>query len=101
MAKGTSFKNHLHHKLLDPDYAAEYIVAAIEENDPDFLNLALADVVKAHSMSTVADITGLTRQAIYKMLSREGNPSLHNINKLLEAVGLELTVKPKKSEDVA
>lgn len=29
------------------------------------------------------------------MLSREGNPSFKNVQKLLNAVGLELTVKVK------
>lgn len=97
MAKGSEFSKHLKSKLLDPEFAAEYIVSAIEENDPDFLNQALADVVKAHGITDIADASGLARQAIYAMTSEEGNPTLQSINKLLNAVGLEIAVRPKQS----
>ncbi len=97
MSKGTEFKKHLSKKLLDPDFAAEYIVAALEEKDSDFLNQALADVVKAHGISDLASETGIARQAIYAMTSKKGNPTLQNINKLLNAIGLEITVRPKKA----
>lgn len=81
----------------NPDFAADYLAAAIMENDEEFLVDALAKVVKIHGASKVSEETGITRQAIYKMLSGEGNPSFKNVNKLLEAVGLELTVRRKKS----
>lgn len=97
MAKGSDFKKHLSKKLLDPDFAAEYIVAALEENDADFLNQALADVVKAHGVSDLSEETGIARQAIYAMTSKKGNPTLQNINKILNAIGLEITVRSKKS----
>ncbi len=96
MAKGSEFKKHLAKNLLDPKFAAEYIVAALEENDADFLNQALADVVKAHGIADVAGESGIARQAIYAMTSKKGNPTLQNINKLLNAIGLEITVRPKK-----
>lgn len=96
MAKGSSFKEDLSQRLKDPEFAAEYIISAIEEKDPDFLNQALGDIVRAHGMSNISEVTGLARQALYKMLSRDGNPTLQSINLLLEAVGLELTVKLKK-----
>lgn len=97
MAKGAEFKKDLNRKLLDPEFAAEYIVAALEENDSDFLNQALADVVKAHGISDLANETGIARQAIYAMTSKKGNPTLQNINKILNAIGLEITVRSKKS----
>lgn len=97
MAKGTEFKKYLSHKLLDPKFAAEYIIAALEENDPDFLNQALAEVVKAHGIADLSEETGIARQAIYAMTSKKGNPTLQNINKILNAIGLEITVKEKKS----
>ena len=68
----------------------------MREDDEEFLTEALSKVVKIHGATKVSGLTGITRQAIYKMLSGEGNPSFKNINKLLEAVGLELTVRPKK-----
>jgi probable addiction module antidote protein len=97
MPKGTKFKKYLSNELLDADFAAEYIVAALEENDADFLNQALAEVVKAHGISDLSEETGIARQAIYAMTSKKGNPTLQNMNKILNAIGLELTVRSKKS----
>jgi probable addiction module antidote protein len=56
----------------------------------------LAKVVKIHGASKVSEESGIARQAIYKMLSSDGNPSFKNVTKLLEAIGLELTIKAKK-----
>ncbi len=95
MARGTKFQEDLERKLLNSDFAADYLAAAIAEDDEEFLSEALARVVKAHGATRVAEETGIARQALYKMLSSEGNPSFKNINKLLEAVGLELTIKKK------
>ena len=95
MARGTKFQEDLEKKLLNSDFAADYLAAAIAEDDEEFLGEALARVVKAHGATRVAEETGIARQALYKMLSSDGNPSFKNINKLLEAVGLELTIKKK------
>lgn len=97
MARGSKFQEDLQNKLLSVDFAAEYLAAAISENDEKFLNEALAKVIKAHGATSISDETGITRQAIYKMFSKNGNPSFKNINKLLDAVGLELTVRKKKA----
>lgn len=96
MARGTKFQTDLAKKLTDPGFAARFLAAAIAEGDEEFLSQALAKVVKAHGATKVSEETGIARQALYKMLSDKGNPSFKNINKLLEAVGLELTIKSKK-----
>ncbi len=95
MARGTKFQDDLERKLLDSDFAADFLAAAIAEDDEEFLSEALAKVIKAHGATRVAEESGIARQALYKMLSTEGNPSFKNVNKLLEAVGLELTIKKK------
>lgn len=95
MARGTKFQEDLERKLLNSDFAADFLAAAIAEDDEEFLSEALAKVIKAHGATRVAEESGIARQALYKMLSTEGNPSFKNVNKLLEAVGLELTVKKK------
>lgn len=95
MARGTKFQEDLERKLLNSDFAADFLAAAIAEDDEEFLSEALAKVIKAHGATRVAEESGIARQALYKMISIEGNPSFKNVNKLLEAVGLELTVKKK------
>jgi probable addiction module antidote protein len=96
MAKGTKFQKDLIAKLKDPEFAASYIMAAMEENDEEFLAQALNDVVKAHGTSKVARASHLTRQAIYKMFSPKGNPSLQSVNSILGAVGLRVSIEPKR-----
>ena len=91
------FKKNLLKRLKNSDYAVEYIKSAIEENDLDFLHVAIGDVVKAHGVSNISEITGITRQAIYHMISKDGNPSLRNINNILDALGLEIEIKIKES----
>ena len=45
-------------------------------------------------MAKLARATGLTREALYRMLSAEGNPLLTSIAAILGAIGLRLTVVP-------
>lgn len=78
--------------LKDPREAAEYINAAIEEDDLETLLLALRDVAEAQGMSAIARRTKLNRVSLYKMLSRRGNPHFQSVVHLLDAAGLKLTV---------
>ncbi len=96
MAKGTKFGLFLEEQLKDPKLAAHYIMAAIEENDEKYLARALSDVVKAHGTSKVAKATHLSRQALYKMFSSKGNPTLQSVNSVLGAVGLKMRIEPKR-----
>jgi len=91
------FNEDLIERLKDPNYAASYIEAAIEENDPDFLQVALGDVVKAHGVSKISEITGIARQALYRMISKDGNPTIKNLNRLLNSVGLEIDIRVKSA----
>jgi probable addiction module antidote protein len=98
MAKGSNFQTDLLKRLKDPKFAANYVMAAIEENDAGFLAQALSDVVKAHGTSKIAKASHLTRQALYKMLSPKGNPTLQSVNSVLGAVGLRVSIEPKKKK---
>ena len=98
MAKGSSFKADLLKKLKDPKFAANYITAAMEENDEGFLAQALNDVVKAHGTSKIAKTTQLSRQSLYKMFSPKGNPTLQSMNSVLDAIGLRVRVEPKRKK---
>lgn len=96
MAKGTKFGAFLEDQLKDPKLAAHYIMAAIEENDEKYLARALSEIVKAHGTSKVAKATKLSRQALYKMFSPKGNPTMQSVNSVLGAVGLRMSIEPKK-----
>ncbi|MCY4644181.1 MAG: putative addiction module antidote protein [Bacteriovoracales bacterium] len=95
MGKGTSFNDYLITRLQDPEIACHFISQAIEENDSDYLKIALGDIIKAHKVSYISEKTGIGRQTIYKMFSKNGNPTHKNLVAILDVLGLELTVKPK------
>jgi len=95
-AKGKSFNDYLMEKLKDPELACHFISEAMIEHDPEYLKVALGDIVKAYGVGYISEQTGLGRQTIYKMLSEKGNPTHKNLVAILDALGLELTVKPKK-----
>jgi probable addiction module antidote protein len=73
-------------------------MAAIKENDDEFLAQALSEAVKAHGTSRVAKATHLSRQALYKMFSPKGNPTLQSVTSVLGAVGLKVSIEPKKKK---
>lgn len=72
-----------------------YLEVAMEGNDPKHIARALGDVARSKGMSDIAKATGLGRQALYKALSDEGNPTLETLTAVLGALGLELTVQKK------
>ncbi|NTG38792.1 putative addiction module antidote protein [Agrobacterium rhizogenes] len=74
---------------------AEYIMAATESGDPKELAMALGVVAKARGISDLSRRTGLTRQAIYKALSGEGNPELGTIAKVADVFGFRLSLVAK------
>ncbi len=46
-------------------------------------------------MTALADETELGRQTLYRMLSKEGNPRLATLNKVLHAAGLRIAITPE------
>ena len=66
--------------------------ASLEEaaEDPVSIRLALATIAKARGMTALAGETGLTREGLYKALSRDGNPEFATVMKVIRALGLTL-----------
>lgn len=82
-------------RYLDSDEAIrEYLAAACEEGNPDAIAHALGVIARARGMSDLSQKTGLTRQALYKALSGEGNPAFATVTKVAGALGLRLSVEP-------
>lgn len=72
-----------------------YLIASFEEapEDAAYIAAALGDVARARGMTELAKRTGLTRMGLYKALSKDGNPSLDTVLKVLHALGLRLAAK--------
>ena len=71
---------------------AAYIEAAFEDGDPALIATALGNVARSEGMTEIAKATGLTRASLYKALSAEGNPEFATVLKVIQALGLKLTV---------
>jgi probable addiction module antidote protein len=90
-----NFRAQLLKDLTDPSEAAHYINAASEDSEAMFL-VALRDVAEARQMARVASQAGVAREALYRMLCDEGNPRLHSLWAILNAVGLRISVEQSR-----
>ena len=89
------YEASLFEQLKDPAEAAAYLEAVIEDGDQGAIMLALRQVAQARGgIAEVARKAKLTREATYKMLSKQGNPELRSLKALLKAAGLRIAVKP-------
>jgi len=73
---------------------AEYLNAALEDENPNVFLQAIADVAKARGMSKLAKDTGLGRESLYKALAPGAKPRYDTIIKLVRALGVELHTAP-------
>lgn len=73
---------------------AEYLSAALENENPDVFLAAVSDVAKARGMTAIANSTGLGRESLYKALTPGAKPRYETIIKVLHGLGVKLTVQP-------
>lgn len=94
------YKDMLFEELHDPEFAVAYLNAALEEDTPDVFLLHLRDVAEAWGgLGKLATETQLAREALYRMLSAQGNPQLVSLDKILHALGLRLAVARASAAD--
>lgn len=99
MVKVRNYKEHLLKQLQNPDEAAAYLNAALQDEDPHVFLLALRDITEAQGgMRWLADQAELNRESLYRTLSLKGNPRFFNLLTVLDAVGLELSIHPRKKK---
>jgi probable addiction module antidote protein len=92
------YKLSLYEDLQDPEFAVAYLNAALEEGSQDIFLLHLRDLAEAWGgMGKLAGETHLAREALYRMLSENGNPQLSSLDKILQALGLRLAVSQASS----
>ena len=92
--KTESYQEGLLKSLKDPEEAAHYLNACLEDEDARVFLLALRDVADAHGgIRALSRDTRLNRESLYRMLSKSGNPSLESLAAVLNACGLRLAVQ--------
>src|SRR5260370_8129006 len=76
----------------DPDFAAEYLKAALEDEDePRVLLIALRHIAQARGVAKVAKAAGIERESLYRPLSSHDNPRLSTLVAVTSAIALALT----------
>jgi len=72
--------------------AAKYLSAAAADSTEAFL-VALRDVASARKgMTDLAAATDVNRVNLYRMLSKEGNPGIRNVQAILGALKLRMRI---------
>jgi probable addiction module antidote protein len=78
--------------LDDEEVIAEYLTAALEDPNPEVFLIAVANVAKARGIAKVAQDSGLGRESLYKTLAPGAKPRYETVRKLMDALGVKLTV---------
>lgn len=96
--KFRDYQEKLLQDLQDPELATAYLNVALTDEDPRVFLIALKNVYEAQGgeMTSLAKKTNISRENLYRILSKKGNPKLTNIISLLNAVGFSLAVQPSK-----
>lgn len=67
-----------------------YLEAAIEEDDPGFLAIALGDIAQARGIARFSRETGLSSEIICQRFRRNGEPTFDMTAAAMRALGLKL-----------
>jgi probable addiction module antidote protein len=70
----------------------EYLNNALEKGNMEELIVAIGHIAKAKGMSQIANDTGMSRTSLYKALSTGSKPQFETIQKVIKALGGNLTV---------
>ena len=86
--------------LRDMNFVIGYLNSILDGLNADeslepFL-LALGRVAKAHGIQKLAVNSKRTRDAVYKALSKKGNPTFSTLHGILNTMGLQLQVQKKR-----
>lgn len=74
-----------------PEAQAEVLNDALETGDAAYIANALGVIARARGMTQVARETGVTREALYKSLSLDGDPKLTTLLGVLKSLGFTLS----------
>jgi probable addiction module antidote protein len=100
MPRSRSYQEYLLQALQDPEEAAAYLSAALEDGNDKVFLLALRNVVEASvGMAELAHKTDRNRESLYKTLSNQGNPHLSSIRSILSGLGYRFTIEAAPVSD--
>jgi probable addiction module antidote protein len=66
-----------------------------KSDDPALFLRAIGHIARSKGMSQIAEKTGLGRESLYKALDEKAHPRFETIFKVLNAMGIQMTLVPK------
>lgn len=84
--------------LESPATISAFLAESMREGGPDDLMRAIGEVAKAVGINKVAMDAGVNRESLYKTIKPGTKPRFDTIQRLLDALDVELTVRPKKKK---
>lgn len=79
--------------LTSPEAQADLLNDALASGDAAYVAHALGVIARARGMTEVAREAGVTREALYKALSENGDPRLTTLLGVARALGVTLTAR--------
>ncbi|MGE0210375.1 MAG: addiction module antidote protein [Parvibaculaceae bacterium] len=77
--------------LDDRESQAELLADAFESGNASYIAQALGVIARSRGMTSVAREAGVTREALYKALSADGDPRLSTLLGVAKALGVSLS----------
>lgn len=74
------------------DEINDFLRECLEDEDPNVFVSALGHLVKSYGVKDIAEVTGLSRESLYKTFNGKTQPKWSTIFKVSNAVGLHLAV---------
>ena len=74
---------------------ARLYLQACAEKDPgdgSLIRAALSDIARAGNMSRLAREAGMSREGLYKALSKDGNPTFATVMRITRALGMQVRI---------
>ncbi len=84
--------------LRSPESQMELLNDALSSGDAGYVSEALGVIARARGMTEVAREAGVTREALYKALSENGDPRLTTLLGVVRALGVTLTAHVEAAE---
>ena len=79
--------------ITEPAHVVELLNDALESGEAGYIANALGVVARSNGMTAIAAKSGVKRQALYRSLSEDGNPTLETLLGVLGAMNLRLSVQ--------
>jgi len=81
--------------LSSEESQASLLNDALESGHAPYIALAIGAIARARGMTEVAREAGVTREALYRALSEDGDPRLSTLMGVAKALGITLSAKIK------